>query len=80
MAFDIKVISKNGLEFESEVDSVTLPAKDGYITVLKNHSSLITSLNTGTITARLSGSNEKIIEIDGGFSEIKNNKLIVLIN
>jgi F0F1-type ATP synthase epsilon subunit len=41
---------------------------------------LITSLNTGTITARFSGSNEKIIEIDGGFSEIKNNKLIVLIN
>jgi len=80
MAFDIKVISKNGLEFESEVDSVTLPAKDGYITVLKNHSSLITSLNTGTITARFSGYNEKIIEIDGGFSEIKNNKLIVLIN
>lgn len=80
MAFDIKVISKNGIEFESEVDSVTLPAKDGYITVLKNHANLITSLNTGTLTARSSGSNEKVIEIDGGFSEIKNNKLIVLIN
>ena len=36
MAFEIKIVSKNGLEFESEVDSVTLPAKDGYITILKN--------------------------------------------
>ena len=46
MAFEIKIVSKNGLEFESEVDSVTLPAKDGYITILKNHASLITSLAT----------------------------------
>ena len=44
MAFEIKIVSKNGTEFESEVDSVTLPAKDGYITILKNHASLITCL------------------------------------
>ena len=80
MAFEIKIVSKNGTEFESEVDSVTLPAKDGYITILKNHASLITSLNPGTITARFSGSKEKNIDIKGGFSEINDNKLTVLIN
>ena len=80
MAFEIKIVSKNGLEFESEVDSVTLPAKDGYITILKNHASLITSLNPGTIIARFSGSKEKNIDIQGGFSEINDNKLTVLIN
>ena len=58
MSFEIKIVSKNGLEFESEVDSVTLPAKDGYITVLRSHASLITSLNAGTITARFSGQKE----------------------
>ncbi len=80
MSFEIKIVSKNGLEFESEVDSVTLPAKDGYITVLRSHASLITSLNAGTITARFSGEKEKNIEITGGFSEIKENKLTVLID
>ena len=80
MSFEIKIVSKNGLEFESKVDSVTLPAKDGYITVLRNHASLITSLNPGTITARFSGQKEKNIEIEGGFSEIKENKLTVLID
>ena len=41
MAFEIKIVSKNGTEFESEVDSVTLPAKDGYITLVQNKSDQI---------------------------------------
>ena len=80
MSFEIEIISQNGIEFNGDVDSVTLPGKDGYITILKNHASLVTTLKSGKLITRSSKEKEKIIEITGGFSEIKNNKLIVLID
>jgi|TARA_B110000263_G_C14986059_1_gene363795 F-type H+-transporting ATPase subunit epsilon len=80
MSFEIEIISQNGLEFNGDVDSVTLPGKDGYITILKNHASLVTTLRSGKLITRFSKEKEKTIEITGGFSEIKNNKLIVLID
>ena len=80
MSFEIEIISQNGLEFNGDVDSVTLPGKDGYITILKNHASLVTTLRSGKLITRFSNEKEKTIEITGGFSEIKNNKLIVLID
>ena len=80
MSFEIEIISQNGLEFTGNVDSVTRPGKDGYITVLQNHASLVTTLKSGKLITRSSKEKEKTIEITGGFSEIKNNKLIVLID
>ena len=80
MSFEIEIISQNGIEFNGDVDSVTLPGKDGYITILKNHASLVTTLKSGKLITRSPKEKEKTIEITGGFSEIKNNKLIVLID
>ena len=80
MSFEIEIISQNGIEFNGDVDSVTLPGKDGYITILKNHASLVTTRKSGKLITRSSKAKEKTIEITGGFSEIKNNKLIVLID
>ncbi|MBU93709.1 MAG: ATP synthase F1 subunit epsilon [Chloroflexi bacterium] len=80
MSFEIDIISQNGLDFTGNVDSVTLPGKDGYITVLQNHASLVTTLKSGKLITRSTKEKEKTIEITGGFSEIKNNKLIVLID
>jgi len=80
MSFEIEIISKEGLEFNGDVDSVTLPGKDGYITILKNHASLVTTLKSGKLITRFSKEKERTIEITGGYSEIKNNKLIVLID
>ena len=80
MSFEIDIISQNGLEFTGNVDSVTMPGKDGYITVLQNHASLVTTLKSGKLITRSTKEKEKTIEITGGFSEIKNNKLIVLID
>ena len=71
MSFEIEIISQNGVEFNGDVDSVT---------ILKNHASLVTTLKSGKLITRSSKAKEKTIEITGGFSEIKNNKLIVLID
>ena len=49
MSFEIEIISQKGVEFNGDVDSVTLPGKDGYITILKNHASLVTTLKSGKL-------------------------------
>ena len=76
----LEVVTPRRTVLIEDVDSVTLPGKDGYITILKNHASLVTTLKSGNLIARSSKEKEKTIEITGGFSEIKNNKLIVLID
>ena len=63
MSFEIEIISQNGIEFNGDVDSVTLPGKDGYITILKNHASLVTTLKSGNLIARSSKEKEKTIRI-----------------
>ena len=74
MSFEIEIISQNGLEFTGDVDSVTLPGKDGYITVLQNHASLVSTLKSGKLITRSMKEKEKTIEINGAYSEIKKNK------
>ena len=59
MSFEIEIISQNGLEFNGDVDSVTLPGKDGYITVLQNHASLVTTLKSGKLITRSLKEKEK---------------------
>lgn len=66
----LKIITPERVVVEEEVDSVTLPAAAGEITVLPNHIPLVSTLTTGVITLRKSGE-EKYIASSGGFLEVK---------
>ncbi len=72
---ELRIYSLEGIKFEGEVSQVSLPTTDGEITVLKNHIPLITTLKQGKIKAGMED-----IEINGGFAEVGNNKVVVLIN
>lgn len=75
----LKIISSDALVFDGEVSSVTLPGAMGAFTVLKNHASLISTLNSGKIAYMPAGENdeEKFIQIDGGIVDVDNNVLSV---
>ena len=45
----LKIISPEAVNFEGEVQSVTLPGAMGAFTVLKNHASLISTLVAGKL-------------------------------
>ncbi|MDE5744163.1 MAG: ATP synthase F1 subunit epsilon [Paramuribaculum sp.] len=72
----LKIISPEDVVFEGEVSSVTLPGQMGEFTVLKNHASLVSVLNPGTITY-VEGSDSQSVRIQGGLVDVDNNVISV---
>ncbi|MDB5204444.1 MAG: atpC [Candidatus Taylorbacteria bacterium] len=72
---ELKIYSLEGTKYEGTVPQVTLPATGGEITVLEHHIPLITTLKAGEVKFK-----DQTVVINGGFAEIGNNKVVVLIN
>ena len=67
----LKIVTPEKLILEEEVESVTLPTKEGELTILPNHVPIIAPLASGDIVAFV---NDEYIPmaIVGGFLEVKN--------
>ena len=74
----LEIISPSEIMFSGEVESVTLPGKEGSFTVLNNHASLIAVLKAGKVTyANLQG--ENTLDIKGGLVDVDNNHIAVCV-
>ena len=73
----LEIITPDKTLFEGEVDAATFPGSKGSFQVLKNHASLISSLDKGKVILK---SNKEIHEIliSGGIVEVLKNNIIVL--
>lgn len=76
--FSLKVASPEEIMFENEVDFVALPGKEGQLGILPNHAPLLSALREGQIKIE-QPTGTKIFNISGGFVEVLNNKVTVLI-
>lgn len=75
---DFKIITPERVVYEANVDSITLPAREGEITVLPHHKPIVSLLSSGVITVR-NDSGEAHIASSGGFVEVlPQSKVIVL--
>ncbi|MDE5688539.1 MAG: ATP synthase F1 subunit epsilon [Paramuribaculum sp.] len=74
----LKIISAEDVIFEGEVTSVTLPGVMGEFTVLKNHASLVSVLDSGKITYVADGQPVTTV-ISGGLVDVDNNIVSVCI-
>lgn len=72
----LEIYTPNGILFNGEVTSVTLPGTKGIFTVLKNHGALISSLTEGKIKYLIE-KEISTIDVLGGFAEVKNNVVTV---
>ena len=61
-----------------EVDMVVLPAVEGEIGAMANHTPLLTILKRGLVKIYNGNILNQIIIIDGGIAEINNNKIVIL--
>lgn len=79
MSLSIKIIAPDRTVWETEADEAILPSSTGQVGILPNHAPLLTALDTGVMRVRIDG---KWIPLAlmGGFVEIENNKLTLLIN
>ena len=72
----LKIISAEQVEFEGEVDQVTLPGALGSFQILNNHAAIISSLVAGTMSYVV-GDNTEQREIKGGIADVKDNVVSV---
>ena len=72
----LKIISAEQVEFEGEVDQVTLPGALGSFQILNNHAALVSSLMPGTMSYVV-GETTKQKEIKGGIVDVKDNVVSV---
>ena len=75
--FNLEIISPDQILLKSEVKEVIIPAFEGYITLLKDHVSLITFLRPGFISVETNNSNENSF-VEDGTVEFFDNKLLIL--
>ena len=73
----LEIYTPNGVLFDGEVTSVTLPGTKGFFTVLYNHGAIISSLTGGKIKYTIDDEKIFAIDVSGGFVEVKNNIVTV---
>lgn len=69
----LKIVSPERIEFEGQIQSVTVPGTLGSFEILENHAPIISSLEKGVVE-RVESNGERIaINIAGGFVEVQKN-------
>ena len=88
----LEIISPEKTLFKGEVESVLFPGTYGDFQVLNNHAPIVSTLKKGTIqlsgkfeddiseNLTLEGINKASLAIESGVVEMKNNKLIILVD
>ncbi len=76
--FKLSVVAPDRTVVEEMVQSVVLPAVDGYLGVWANHEASIVALEPGILEYLDRGNQRHYVSINGGFSEIVENRVIVL--
>lgn len=74
----VSIYSPERKLLEEPAVSVGLPGKKGAFTVLRGHANLVAELEAGVVHVQ-TGQREELYVVDSGFAEVKNNKVIVLV-
>jgi F-type H+-transporting ATPase subunit epsilon len=78
MPFELEIVSPEKLLLSRPVDMVVIPASEGDIGVLPNHSPMIVLLRGGTIAIYEGGKVTDKLYVSGGFAEITTERCTVL--
>jgi F-type H+-transporting ATPase subunit epsilon len=79
MTLRIKIIAPDRTVWDSNAEEVILPSSTGQLGVLRGHAPLLTALDIGVMRVRVD-KNWTPIVLMGGFAEIDNDNLIILVN
>ena len=79
MALTVRVISPDKTVWDAPAEEVILPSTTGQLGILSGHAPLLTALDTGVMRVR-PGKNWVPIALMGGFAEIENNEVTILVN
>lgn len=79
MTLTVRVISPDKTVWDSEAQEVILPSTTGQLGILSGHAPLLTALDVGVMRVR-PGKDWLPIALMGGFAEVENNEVTILVN
>lgn len=75
----LEILTPEHKVFSGEVYGIQLPGVEGSFEILEKHAPMIASLGKGKMKILKDKQNTETYEITGGFAEVINNKVSVLI-
>ena len=79
MTLTLRVLAPDQSVFDGSADEVILPSTTGQLGILTGHVSMLTALDSGVLRLR-EGSSWTAIALSGGFAEVQDNDVTVLVN
>ena len=79
MTLNLKVIAPDRTVWEDKVEEIVLPSTTGQLGILSGHAPLLTAIDIGVMRVR-PGKEWQAIALMGGFAEVENNEVKVLVN
>ncbi len=77
MPLQCEIVTQERTVFSGEVDAVNIPASEGRMGILPNHTAVLTTLGFGEVIVRRGGQ-EEFFAIGGGFVEVQPDKVVIL--
>jgi len=79
MTLTVRVVAPDKTVWDSEADEVILPSTTGQLGILSGHAPLLSALDIGVMRVR-PGKEWVAIALMGGFAEVENNEVTILVN
>jgi F-type H+-transporting ATPase subunit epsilon len=79
VTLNVRVVTPDRIVWDAPSEEVILPATSGQLGILTDHAPLLTALSTGVMRVKANGK-WMAIAVMGGFAEIENNEVTVLVN
>jgi F-type H+-transporting ATPase subunit epsilon len=78
---ELEILTPEKKLFSGKVYGVQLPGIDGSFEILEKHAPLVSALGNGVVKVLndKSGNNTTSYQVNGGFIEVLNNRVIVLV-
>ena len=73
MTYHFEILTPLGRVFSDEVVHALVPAEDGFVGVLANHTAYVTSSAGGRLEARLATGQTRNFEVGPGFFQVAKN-------
>jgi F-type H+-transporting ATPase subunit epsilon len=76
--FLLEIVTPERKVYAEEANMVVAKGVEGELGILPNHIPLVTPLKIASITVKKQGSKDEIIAVNGGFMEVRKDKVVIL--
>ena len=73
-----QIVTPERIVLEEDIRQISVPTKDGEITVLPDHLPLVASLMAGVVEIKNKDGQNEVMAISGGFIEVQKDKVVIL--